>query len=63
MSSHSDIGSSNGLSGLADPESFDEGIRIEINVADFLWANSADEARNFYDKVIEHARCGKEKLS
>lgn len=62
VSSHQNIKDSNSLIGLADPDTLEDGVRIEINVAEFLWADDADEAIAFYDKVIEHARRGKKKL-
>ena len=63
MSSHQTIESSNSLFGLSDPDIIEgEGIRIEINVAEFLWADDIEEACTFYDKVIEYAKRGKKKL-
>jgi len=63
MSSHQTISSSNSLCGLAYPDIIEgEGIRIEINVAEFLWADDVRETIAFYDKVIEYAKRGKKKL-
>jgi hypothetical protein len=63
MSSHGTIEAHGFLYGLADPDVIeDEGVRIEINVPEFLWADDEAEAIAFLDKVISNAQAGKRKL-
>lgn len=63
MSTHGTIKHCGRLPGLADPDLIEgEGICIEINVPEFLWADDIDEAMDFLNSVIKYAQAGKRKL-
>lgn len=63
MSTHGTIKSCGSLSGLSDPDIIEgEGVRIEVNVPEFLWADDVSEAVEFLESVIRHAKSGIAKL-
>lgn len=63
MSTHGTIKLHGCLSGLTDPDLIEnEGVRIEVNVPEFLWAEDIEEAMDFFDVVIKNAQAGKRKL-
>jgi hypothetical protein len=63
MSTHGTIKRCGSLPGLAHPDLVEgEGVVIEINVPEFLWADDLEEAIDFLDKVIKRAQAGKRKL-
>lgn len=63
MSTHGTIKLHGCVPGLADPDIVEgQGICIEVNVPEFLWADDIEEAIAFFDAVIENAKAGKRKL-
>lgn len=62
MSTHGNIKQCGNLDGLRVPEIEEDGVCIEINVPEFLWADDEAEAIAFLDKVIKNAQIGKRRL-